>query len=390
MADILLLSTADWDHPVWTNKQHVACALSDLGFRILYVESVGLRPIRTNKTDRQRLLRRLTKAFRAPRQVRPGLWCWSPLVLPGAMSPWTICLNRLLFTLGLKLAFLLTGIRPTLIWTYNPMTLAYYRPRRATRLLYHCVDDIQAQPDMPANTLTVWESRLCRRAEVVYTTSPSLCTSRMRWNANTYFLPNVADNRHFGRALLDELAIPEELLALPSPRIGFVGSVSAYKLDFDLIATLARCRPNWSWVFVGPIGEGEGNTDLSTLLREKNIYLLGHRPYQDLPSYMKGFDVGLLPLRNNTYTHSMFPMKFFEYLASGLPVVATSIDPLREYQSLAHLVPPSPTSFLDAIEASINESKRSVIRQQRIEAVGQFNYHTRTRSMLAKIGHQLP
>lgn len=390
MADILLFSTADWDHPVWTNKQHVACTLNQLGFRVLYVESVGLRPIRRNSSDRRRLLRRLLTAVRPPRQVRPGLWCWSPLVLPGATAPWALRLNRVLFSLGLKLALLSTRFHPSVIWTYNPMTLAYYRPRLNARLLYHCVDDIQSQPDMNAEVLTSWESRLCHLADVVYTTSPALRDSRVVWNINTYFLPNVADSSHFGKALEADLSVAPDILDLPSPRIGFVGSISAYKLNFELIAQLAKLRPNWSWILIGPVGEGEGHTDLSSLLNKKNIHLLGPRPYQDLPSYMKGLDVALLPLQKNAYTHSMFPMKFFEYLASGLPVVATDIASLHDYRSLARLVQPNPGCFLDAIESALHESQLQATKVKLNQAATHFSYHSRTLTMLAGLGVMSP
>lgn len=390
MADILLFSTADWDHPVWTNKQHVACTLNQLGFRVLYVESVGLRPIRRNSSDRRRLLRRLLTAVRPPRQVRPGLWCWSPLVLPGATARWALRLNRVLFSLGLKLALLSTRFHPSVIWTYNPMTLAYYKPRLNTRLLYHCVDDIQSQPDMNAEVLTSWESRLCHLADVVYTTSPALRDSRIVWNTNTYFLPNVADSSHFGKALEADLSVAPVIWDLPAPRIGFVGSISAYKLNFELIAQLAKLRPNWSWILIGPIGEGEGQTDLSSLLNEKNIHLLGPRPYHDLPSYMKGLDVALLPLQKNAYTHSMFPMKFFEYLASGLPVVATDIASLQDYRSLARLVQPNPDCFLDAIESALQESQLPTTKVNLNQAASHFSYHSRTLTMLAELGVMSP
>lgn len=386
MADILLFSTADWNHPVWTNKQHVACALAELGHRVLYVESVGLRPIRKNGSDARRLLSRLRLGLSAPSQVRRGIWCWSPLVLPGARTIFLMTINRLLFEIGLRFALILTGLRPQILWTYNPMTLAYYRPSRRTRLLYHCVDDIQAQPDMNATLLNEWESRLCRVADVVYTTSPALKASRGKLNPHTYYLPNVADNNHFRAALDSSLPAASDLAGIPQPRIGFVGSISEYKLDFPLITELARAKPEWSWVFVGPLGEGEGKTDLAMLKSLRNIYLLGPRSYRELPDYMKGFDVGLLPLRKNDYTHAMFPMKFFEYLASGLPVVSTDIDALEQFSSLARLVPPTTSAFLAAIaEALAVESKESAARRQRSDSVSAYNYAARTEMMMAQL-----
>jgi len=135
------------------------------------------------------------------------------------------------------------------------------------------------------------------------------------------------------------LAVPAELAALPAPRIGFVGAISAYKLDLTLLETLARRHPHWSFVLIGPVGEGDPSTDVAALAALGNVHLLGTRPYNALPAYLKGLDLGLLPLRLTPYTQAMFPMKFFEYLAAGLPVVATAIDALQPFASLALLAP---------------------------------------------------
>jgi len=141
MADITLLSTADWDQLLWTNKQHVASELADLGHRVLYIESLGLRAPRRQSKDLGRILRRLVKGLRPPRQVKPNLWVWSPLVLPGARGPLITQLNRSILLGGLALARRWLGLRAELLWTYNPKTLAYGLPGPYGILVYHCVDD---------------------------------------------------------------------------------------------------------------------------------------------------------------------------------------------------------------------------------------------------------
>ena len=101
MTDFVLLSTADWDHPLWTNKQHVACSLADLGHRVLFVDSLGVRAPRGDRSDAGRIVRRLKRGLRGPRQVRPNVWVVSPLVLPGQSSGVLGRLNR--WSLGLSL-----------------------------------------------------------------------------------------------------------------------------------------------------------------------------------------------------------------------------------------------------------------------------------------------
>ena len=387
MADITLLSTADWDHPLWTNKQHVACALADLGQRVLYVESLGLRPLRAArpgaKADGRRVLRRLRNGLAPPRRVRSNVWVWSPLVLPGAHRGLARLLNRLALGFGLALVQWGLGFRRDCLWTYNPMTLAVLSVGRYRQVVYHCVDAIQSQPDMPAEEISRWEEQLCRRADAVFVTSPQLLADLAPFNNRTRFYPNVADGQHFARAMDPALSLPADLAAIPVPRLGFIGAVSGYKLDLSLLAQLARQHPHWSLVLVGPVGEGDPGTDVSELQALPNVHLLGQRPYGSLPAYLKGFDVALLPLRFNAYTQAMFPMKFFEYLAAGRPVVASSIDALQPFADLALLVEPRIEAFTAAIQLALQGEGPALA--QRLAGAARHTYRSRTAAMLADL-----
>ncbi len=387
MDDITLLATADWDHPIWTNKQHVACALADLGHRVLYVDSIGLRPPRRGGSDRGRLLRRLRQGLRPPRRVRGNVWVWSPLVLPGARTVWQVRLNRWILNLGLRLCRLWLRLRPDWLWTYNPVTLQIVDPGPYRRLIYHCVDAIQAQPDMPAASIDAWEERLCRRADIVFVTSPQLLERHRRHNPRTVFHPNVADAEHFGGAMAEALTVPGEIARLPPPRLGFVGAISAYKLDLPMLEALARRHPAWTFVLIGPVGEGDPTTEVRDLAALDNVHLLGPRPYAELPACLKGLDVALLPLRLNDYTRAMFPMKFFEYLASGRPVVATAIDALQPFRDVAVITAPREAAFAEGIARVLRGEGPPL--EQRLGVARGHTYRTRTASMLEAI-HALP
>ena len=159
-----------------------------------------------------------------------------------------------------------------------------------------------------------------------------------------------------------------------------MGAVSSYKLDFTLIAAVARAHPQWQFVFIGPTGEGEPYTDITLLNEEPNVHLLGAKPYGQLPEYCAGFDCGWLPLRLTPYTQSMFPMKFFEYLAAGLPVVATSIDSLVQFSGVALLCEPEQTAFSKALEKALSSSGVSL--DERLALAAKHTYIARTRRML--------
>ncbi len=384
MADVVLIATADWDHPLWTNKQHVACSLVSEGHRVLYVESLGLRTAQPSGRDLRRILRRLRSGLRLPRQVRRHLWVWSPLVLPGGSSGLARLLNQFSLGLGLELAFLITGFRRPWLWTYNPLTARLLNLSRYSMGIYHCVDAVQEQPCMPRVLITAEEQRLCGLVDQVFVTSPQLQRQLAPYARSIRYDPNVADQDHFAEAMqcADE-DLPADLAALAVPRVGFIGAVSSYKLDFALIVAVAKALPQVQFVFVGPVGEGEPHTDISSLAHQPNVHLLGHRDYGDLPRYCAGISCGWLPLQLNPYTQAMFPMKFFEYLAAGLPVIASRIDALQAFADVAWLCEPTAPAFTAAISGCL--AGKGPTLQQRLALVAEHTYTARTRRMLAAL-----
>ena len=385
--DVTLISTADWDHPFWTNKQHVACSMAELGHRVLYVESLGLRPPRLEAQDLRRVFNRLVRGLRPPRRVRERVWVWSPLLIPGASRPWQQQLNRWILQAMVAFWQRWLGLRADLLWTYNPLTLRVLHPGGYRQLVYHCVDDLAAQPCMPVALIQRWEERLCRASTAVFVTSRELERSRRPFNANTVYWSNVADLAHFLPARGGELPLPADLLALPGPRLGFVGAVSGYKLDLGLLRQLALQRPDLSLVLIGRVGEGDPGTALKGLDQLPNVHLLGPRPYSQLPGYLAGFDLALLPCPINPYTRSMFPMKFFEYLAAGLPVVATNLPALQEFGGWEGVsLCPDPEAFLQAVDHWVARRRQGCWQPPELPEA--WSYRGRTMAMLEHLQHR--
>src|SRR5438067_12111455 len=146
-------------------------------------------------------------------------------------------------------------------------------------------------------------------------------------SSHVLYAPNVADTDHFAHAL-EPGPVDSALSTLPEPRIVFVGAIAAKKLDLALLAALAGARPEWSFALVGPVGLGDPDTDVSNLAALENVHLLGARPHALLPQVLRGAAIGLIPYRHSRLTESIFPMKVYDYLAAGVPVIASGLPAL--------------------------------------------------------------
>lgn len=382
----ILFATADWDEPYWTNKQHTAKSLADLGLLVLYVESVGLRTPKVGSArDWQRLRKRLIKGVKSlifgASEAMPGIYVLSPLAIPAGHRYGLLRLiNRFLLQLSIRRSLWGKDFARPLVWTYHPFMLeALPKAMESDGILYHCVDDLAALPDIDKNTFRDAEVELLRRADIVFVTAPALVAHCKEINPDTHLLPNVVDIDNFGQARQPG-PILSEFDAIPEPRIGFHGVLSDFKIDFKLLLNAARMRAQWHWVFVGEEREGQKSPFVEELARLPNVHFLGYKSYKELPKFLRGIQVGLLPALLNDYTRSMFPMKYFEYIAAGLPVVATPLDALLSTNAAHVAFGGGEIEFCKAIEKQLEQGRLS--SSQIEEAVGENTWRSRSVRML--------
>lgn len=323
--DIVCVGFADWDTALETNQHHLMKRLAREN-RVLFVESLGLRRPQLAGRDLERIARRLLKGLRGPRRA-DGLHVLSPLVLPLHGNSIARRLNEWLLPALVQRAMRRLGMQKPILWSYVPQAEALLDALHPELVIYHCVDDIAAQPGIDAAGFREAEARFAKRADLVLASALGLAERLRAISDSVMYTPNVADTELFATALLDGPLDPA-MIELRRPRIAFTGAVVATKLDMDLLVRLARARRGWSFALVGPIGPGDPRTNVSTLTAEPNIHLLGPRSYEQLPSVLRAADAGLIPYARNELTNSIFPMKVYEYLAAGLPVVATPLPAL--------------------------------------------------------------
>src|SRR5206468_6012611 len=149
-------------------------------------------------------------------------------------------------------------------------------------------------------------------------------------NPRTQLVPNAADAELFRPAVARSTA-SADVSELPRPVLGFAGNITSSKIDFPLLLAVAKAQPRWTFLIVGP-SRRESVRELTRLLELPNVHWVGHKPHDQLPQYVAAFDVGLIPYRETAYTRNCFPLKLYEYLAAGKPVVASGLPELRDME----------------------------------------------------------
>ncbi len=277
---------------------------------------------------------------------------------------------------------------PVVVWIYDPSAAGIATATRGAISVYDCVDDYveQVGPDARRRAaVAAGDGEAAIHSVVVFATTRTLYERHKRRNPNTHLVPNAGDYAHFSPAADRAFAAPE-VARLPHPTVGFAGNFLPSKVDFRLIEALAIGRPDWSILLIGP-GQNGSLDALDHLSKIPNVRWLGVKPYSELPRYVAAFDVGVIPYRTNDYTRSCFPLKVYEYLAAGKPVVASGLPELAEMEpdvTLTH----GPGEFIAAVEKALDE-QTNADRDRRMALARQHTWESRTERLLELVGAEL-
>lgn len=242
------------------------------------------------------------------------------------------------------------GLENYVAWFYTPMMLPLSARLDPRAVIYDCMDELSAFKNAPAE-LRDRERKLFDRADLVFTGGRSLYEVKREQHPSVHCFPSSIDVEHFARAL-DGLDDPFDQSGISRPRIGFFGVIDE-RTDIELLSAIADLRPDWQFVMIGPVVK----IDDADLPRSANIHYLGGKTYDELPEYIAGWDVAMMPFAINESTKFISPTKTPEYLAAGRPVVSTAIrDVVRPYgeEKLVRIAE-TPKDFVDAIDKSLIE-----------------------------------
>lgn len=387
---VVLAASASWETPAPVNAHQLARRLAARGHRVLFVESIGLRPPAplASGHDLRRVAARLRGFAGGLREVAPRLHVASP-VIPLVGPRWLRERALRWLAAGVARSARRLGFERPLLWAFLPTALPLAERLSARLVVYHCVDHYAANPGVDAGWVDALERRMLERADVVFATSPWLA-ERLRASGarRVHEIPNVADVALFARAH-EPLAEPVELQGLPRPRAIYVGNLAAYRVDVALLEALAR--GGVSLALIGPVGLGDAagpGPDLRALLALPNVRAPGPRPPEALPALLRHCDVALLPFLDNDHTRASLPLKLWEYLAAGLPVVATPLPNLRELGSEGAIALASgPQAYLAAVRGAASEAPAA--RGARLERARAHDWPARIEEICGVVGDAL-
>jgi len=239
-------------------------------------------------------------------------------------------------------------------WYYSPMALQFSDKHMPKLTIYDCMDELSAFKNAPKE-LTILEKKLMNKADLVFTGGQSLYEAKKQQHANIYPFPSSIDKEHFKQARKTGEQ-PADQAGIEGVKLGFYGVIDE-RFDIDLIKGIADARPDWQIVLIGPVVK----IDPATLPQNKNIHYMGQKCYQELPGYLAGWDVALIPFAINESTKFISPTKTPEYLSAGKPVVSTPIKDVITPYGKHKLVSIGHTSddFVVAIEQVLNMADRS-------------------------------
>ncbi|TDE15711.1 glycosyltransferase family 1 protein [Dyadobacter psychrotolerans] len=331
--NLLCFSHLRWDF-VYQRPQHLLTRLSESATVYFFEEPI----FEANE-----------KPFMIFSQRQPNLWVCTPHLARGLSQDE---INQQLRELT-SFFFINKDTDDFIFWYYTPMALEFSSHITPGLTVFDCMDELSAFKFAPQQ-LKDLEQSLFERADIVFTGGHSLYESKKKNHDNIHAFPSSIDKKHFAKAR-DSRMEPEDQAWIQGPKIGFYGVIDE-RFDIGLIEAIATARPEWSLMLIGPVVK----IDQATLPRNENIHYLGSKSYEELPLYLSGWDVALVPFLLNDSTKFISPTKTPEYLSGGKPVVSSAIrDVINPYGKNGLVsIASSPEEFIDAIEGYLDFADR--------------------------------
>lgn len=367
--NIVIVGLQPWDIEIGSNCKNIAQEFAKQN-RVLYVNRALDRVSRIRQRNDARVKRRIQSLkgeIDDLRKESDNLWVLDPRVIlesvnwmPSILFNYFNRINNKRLAVSVQLACERLGFDNIILFIDNEFFRGYHLPEmlHAKTTVFYIRDYLVEQPYFKKHGARM-ERGLMKKADIVAANSSYLADYARQYNPRSYDIGQGCDFSLFRS--VSGYKKPEDLNGMPFPVIGYVGALLGYRLDIDLLVTLAKANLSYNWVLVGPEDEEFKTSELHQL---ENVHFLGRKDPDDLPGYISRFDVCINPQKVNKSTLGNYPRKVDEYLALGKPVIATYTEFMKSFEGYVYLCR-NTEEYLKAINTALNEDENDSIKNKR-------------------------
>lgn len=363
---MLAISAGEWEG-IQHRPHHFMRRSAQTGWTVIYVEPPAtlISPLKNKK-----MLIRWQNWLKGLRKAEENIYTLSPPpILPfGNKYRWINKINQWLISRTIKRVLKSFGNYPVDLYSFLPNAVDLLPYLKTDKVIYDCVDDHGFFTGfINADVVYQMEKELMAHADASFATAKQLMEDRKGWSDNFHLIPNGAEFEHFDITTKKaNITMPIDIKEVQHPIVGFVGGISDW-IDISLITDVAKQMTDVSFVLIGPIA-----TQVEQLKELPNVSMLGSKPYQQLPSYIAEFDTCLIPFKINKLTESVNPIKMFEYLSAGKPVISTPLPEVVNYRHVVEIAS-NKEEMIEAIQKTITPAELDEARIKRRQQVGKEN-----------------
>lgn len=362
---MLTVSAGEWDG-ISHRPHHFMRRSAKTGWTVIYLEPPAsiIAPLKNKK-----MLSRWTNWRKGLRLVEENIY----LLAPPPILPFT---NKLRFINKLNQRIIAASIKKALknfnptsidLYTFLPNAIDLLPLINFDRVIYDCVDDHASFTGLTnSDTIHQMEKELMKMATVSFATARQLIEDKKAWSNNFHLLPNGAEFERFSIASKRSDIVPADINGINQPMIGFVGGISDW-IDISLITNVAKQMKDFTFVMIGPVA-----TNIDTLRELSNVRILGAKEYQELPTYISHFSACLIPFKINKLTESVNPIKMYEYLSAGKPIVSTALPEVITYNNVITIIH-NQQEMIEAINKAIRPEENTDERVKERQQIGKDN-----------------
>lgn len=362
--DFLCFGGEDW---WYHNRGHIDMQLMRRFARtgtVLYVNSIVMQKpnLSRGRTFLKKLIRKTKSILTGLKKSDAGFWVYSPFSLPVHHIGGLRMLNELILRLQLRLITWKLGVRNPVIWVACPAACDVALAIRKNKLVYQRTDRFEDSPNVDAKIIKKYDRRLKAEADLTVFVNKVLHGEESAQCKKAIYLDHGVDYELFASAEKNPY-IPADIATIRRPIVGYFGGIADHKFDIELMEKVLALLPEFSFVFVGDVSQNcRGKLDA------KNVWLLGQKPYEQIPHYGKCFDVTIMPWRLNSWIEACNPIKLKEYLALGKPIVSIFFSEINNYLDVVY-VAKTAKDFAQAIEKALAEDcpVRIAARKKRVQ-----------------------